>query len=112
MYCLTSRTFSRRTRSISWIRGRPLAVDRQPFAVGEDERELDHLAVDPEVHVDHLGGELAEGVLKDVLARRAPGAAAEQHGLDPAGRGLHVLFHAAALFGVGFQSLHGDACVG
>src|SRR5205823_6992634 len=58
-----------------------------------------------EIHIDHLRGELTEGILQDVLARRATRAAAEQNGLDPACRRLDVFFHAAALLRIDLEPL-------
>ena len=97
---------------VDQLGGRPLAIDRQPLAVGQDERVLDHLAVDAEVHVDHLRGELAEGILKNVFPGGAAGAAAKEHRLDTAGRRLHVFLHAPPLLAIDLEPFHDDAGIG
>src|SRR5260370_35559785 len=70
------RVLHRLAEPVEQLGGWPLAIDRQPLAVGQNERVLDDLAIDAEVHVDHPRRELAEGVLQDVFASGAVGAAA------------------------------------
>jgi hypothetical protein len=51
---------------------------------------------------------LAEGVLQDVFAGGAPGAAAKEHGLDAAGGCLHVFLHAPPLLAVDLEAFDDD----
>ena len=99
-------------KAIQQVQRRPFAVDRQALAVGKDQGVLNHLAVHPKVHVDHLRRELPEGVLQDVLAGSAAGPASEQHGFDPAGRSLDVLVQPPPLFRIDLQPLHHHAGLG
>src|SRR3989442_924660 len=59
--------------------GHPLGVHRQELAAGKAQGHLDHLAADPDVALEHLGWEVSQGFLEDVLAR---GAAARAAGDD------------------------------
>ena len=100
-YCATSRarpatTFSsarahaststgilRRGKRLELGERRPLGVDRQPPAVGQQQTELDHLAAHPEIGDQHAGGQLGKVLTQDVLARPALRRAAGEDGGEP-----------------------------
>ena len=70
----------------------PLGVDRQELAAGQPQSELHDLAADPHVPLEHLGRQVPQGFLEDVLAGRASGRAARDHAFEPpqAGAGLFL----------------------
>ncbi|OLC02972.1 MAG: hypothetical protein AUI15_02930 [Actinobacteria bacterium 13_2_20CM_2_66_6] len=70
--------------------GHPLRVHGQQLAARQSEGELDHPAADPDVALQHLGREVAQGFLQDVLAGGSAAGAARDHALEApqAGPGL------------------------
>src|SRR5438046_260425 len=55
--------------------GDPLGVHWQELAAREPQRQLDDLTADPDVALQHLGGQMAQRFLEDVLARGATAGA-------------------------------------
>ena len=51
----------------------PFRIDRKQLAARQPEAELDHLAADPDVALEHLRREVLERLLEDVLPRGASG---------------------------------------
>src|SRR6266550_9123552 len=69
----------RRRQLLERHAGDPLGVHRQELAAGQAQGQLDHLAADPDVALEHLGWEVSQSFLEDVLAG---GAAARAAGDD------------------------------
>ena len=71
--------------------GDPLGVDRKKLSAGQAERQLDDLPAHPDVALQHLGWQVPQGFLEDVLAGRPTGGAARDHALEALEAGACLL---------------------
>src|SRR2546423_206405 len=63
--------------------GHPLRVHGEQLAAGEAKGKLDDLAADPDVALQHLGRQVAQRLLQDVLAGRAAARATGDDAFEP-----------------------------
>jgi hypothetical protein len=92
--------------------GDPLGVHREELAARQPEGELDHLASDPDVALQHLGRQVAQRFLEDVLAGGASGRAAGDDVLEPAQARAGLLLDGLASREGGAEAFDDRLCLG